>query len=214
MRIFFSADKFFVSFKSGPISTLGLKAVAIPCPVSNPKASVTLVQWIDDTTVKPVPEAKYNSRSGFSVDGANLSGTFFCVAEFNGSTPQAVEFQVTNESLTCTQRCPANSACQVVNDQQVCECKPNFRQTFVSNKCILECKTDKDCPFNMACLPQESGSFLVDILTSIESRQEDTDDEQEIKRGECKNPCIYKTSCSGTCQIVDHKPNCNEADRL
>lgn len=171
--------------------------------------------------------AQYNPRIGFNLllnseHSSEPEETYYCIAKTK-KVHRAVEFTVVNGLVTCSQRCSENSKCQLVNDQEVCECKPTYTEAFVSGKCLIECSRDADCPTNLACLPQDSGSFLLDILSSVEGRtaaagdEEKEENEQGMNRGECKNPCIYRTTtCSleasqavnEECQVVEHKAVC------
>ncbi len=223
----FTAEKIFVSAKTAMISA-DHDPLVIPCPVADPDATVSLVKLHEQENVKSVSNASYNPRVGFTLEktsngtsnDTNVDGTYYCIAKTK-QNHHALEFIVEKGPVACTKRCLENSRCQLVNEQQVCECKPTYTETFVSEKCLKECKTDKDCPSNMACMPQESGSFLLEILSSVEGRsgsKEDKKEEEHLeKKGECKNPCIYRTtSCSlgasrnidEVCKVEEHKAIC------
>lgn len=229
------AENIFVSAKTAMISA-DHSPLVIPCPIADPDATVALVKLHEEENVKSVSNASYNPRVGFTLEktsdkdsnDTNVDGTYYCIAKTK-QNHRALEFTVVKGPVACTRRCLENSRCQLVNEQQVCECKPTYTETFVSEKCLKQCKTDKDCPSNMACMPQESGSFLLEILSSVEGRgsssssssgsEEDEEEEQEHheKKGECKNPCIFRTtSCSlgasrnidEVCKVEEHKAVC------
>ncbi|ODM93689.1 Platelet-derived growth factor receptor alpha [Orchesella cincta] len=210
--IFVPTDKLFVSTRVPTISASNTTDLVIPCPIAEPNATVLLVKEEKGDILSPVSSAVYDRQRGFILEtnsskGSQQDGTYFCIAKLEDNI-RTVEFSVVNALVNCDKKCGENAKCEMVNEQMVCECKSTYQQTLVSEKCLKTCKGNPDCPNNMGCFPQDSDSFLLDILA--ETRRS-ISEENVVKNGACKNPCLFTiTTCDPNekCRVVDNKATC------
>ncbi|CAL8139884.1 unnamed protein product [Orchesella dallaii] len=213
--IFVPSDKLFVSTRVPTISASNTSDLLIPCPIAEPNATVLLVKEEKGDILSPVSNAVYERQRGFLLERnsteesqpSQLEGTYFCIAKLEDNI-RTIEFTVVEGPVDCDRKCGENAKCELVNEQMVCECKSTYQQTLVSEKCLKTCKGNTDCPNNLACVPQESDSFLLDILS--ETRRS-SGEENVVKNGACKNPCLFTiTTCDENekCRVVDNQATC------